>query len=370
MDPRVEKLAHVVVDYSLRVRPGQLVRIRGNSVALPLMVAGYREVLRAGGHPFIRGVVPRATEILLKEGSVEQLRYVSDLDRMEVERIDADFIVSAETNTREFSGVDPERLRLQRESTGPLLGRRLQRTAEGSLRWCVTPYPTEAGAQEAEMSLPEWEDFVYGAGCLDQPDPVVEWERIREDQDRIVKFLSGVRELRVIGPDTDLVVEVGGRTWVNAAGTENFPDGEVFTGPHEGATRGRVRFTYPAIYGSREVGDVRLWFEDGRVVRAEAGKGDEFLQQMLAVDEGASRVGEFAIGTNRQITRFTRNILFDEKIGGTFHIALGAAYPDTGGLNRSGLHWDMICDLRSGGEIRADGEVIFRDGAFVPGVVG
>jgi aminopeptidase len=159
---------------------------------------------------------------------------------------------------------------------------------------------------------------------------------------------------------------VGGRTWIASRGERNFPDGEVFTGPVEGETSGDVRFSFPAVMGGREVQDVRLRFEGGRVVRSEALAGHDYLTQMLGMDAGASVLGEFAIGTNYMVTEFTRQILFDEKIGGTCHMALGAGYPDTGSLNGSGLHWDMVCDLRSGGEIHADGEPIYRDGVFLP----
>jgi aminopeptidase len=163
----------------------------------------------------------------------------------------------------------------------------------------------------------------------------------------------------------DLVIRVGGRRWKNAAGEHNFPDGEVFTAPLETATRGRVTFSFPALYGGREVEGITLTFAEGRVVEATAAKGADLLQAMLDLDAGARVLGEFAFGTNYGIARFTRNILFDEKIGGTVHLALGAAYPETGGTNRSGLHWDMICDLRSDSEVRADGEVIYRNGKFL-----
>jgi len=170
----------------------------------------------------------------------------------------------------------------------------------------------------------------------------------------------------VVAEDTDITVGVAGRTWIPADGDRNFPDGEVFTGPEESVTRGDVRFSYPAIFGGREVDDVRLRFEDGRVVKSEAGSGEGLLREMLAVDDGASVLGEFAIGTNYNVDRFTKQILFDEKIGGTFHMAVGAGYPETGSSNVSALHWDMVCDLRDGGEIFADGELIYSGGKFVP----
>lgn len=365
MDPRVEALAQVLVRYSLRVRPGDLVQISAPAVAQPLIVAAYRQVLRAGGHPLLRVTVEGTEEVFYREASEEQLRFVADLHEQEVERIDASLGVWAETNTRALTQVPPQRRRVRADATRALSQRFLERAAQGSLRWVGTLYPTQATAQEAEMSLEEYEEFVYGAGFLDRPDPVAEWERIRQRQQRIADFLSTKDTLRVVAEDTDLVVGVAGRRWINAAGEHNFPDGEVFTGPEEDRTAGHVRFTFPALYAGREVAGVRLVFEGGRVVHAEADKGAEFLREMLDTDPGARVLGEFAFGLNPHIQRFTRNTLFDEKIGGTVHMALGSSYPETGGRNESGIHWDLICDLRQGGEVYADGELIAKDGRFL-----
>ncbi|MBM3450884.1 MAG: aminopeptidase [Armatimonadetes bacterium] len=368
MDPRIEKLANVLVQYSLEVKPGQLVRISGNAVAQPLILAAYRAVLRDGAHPVVRATVDGLDEAFYREANEEQLRFVPELQRKEIEAVDATLGIWAETNTRALTSVDPARRRIRGDATRPLSQRLLARAAEGTLRWVGTQYPTHAHAQEADMSLDEYANFVYGAGHLDDPDPIATWRRIHAEQERIVARLNQCRELRVVGPDTDLTVSVAGRTWINCAGDSNFPDGEVFTAPDETSTRGHIRFSFPAIYGGREVSDVRLVFESGRVVKAEAAKGEDFLRQMLAMDDGAKVLGEFAIGTNYDIQRFTKNILFDEKIGGTVHMALGSSYPESGGKNTSGLHWDMICDLRDGGEICADGEVIHKDGKFLIGM--
>lgn len=361
----MEALAKVLVRYSLRVRPGDLVRISAPVVAQPLILAAYREVLRAGAHPLLRVTVEGVEEVFYREASEEQLRFVSDLHKQEIEGIDASLGVWAETNTRALTQVPPERRRIRAEATRSLSQRFLERAAQGSLRWVGTLYPTHATAQEAEMSLEEYEEFVYGAGFLDRADPVAEWEQIRQRQQRIADFLSTRRTLRVVAEDTDLVVGAAGRRWINAAGEHNFPDGEVFTGPEEDRTTGHVRFTFPALYAGREVTGVRLVFEGGRVVHAEADKGAEFLREMLDTDPGARVLGEFAFGLNPYIQRFTRNTLFDEKIGGTVHMALGSAYPETGGRNESGIHWDLICDLRQGGEVYADGELIAKDGRFL-----
>jgi aminopeptidase len=229
----------------------------------------------------------------------------------------------------------------------------------------LTMYPTQAAAQDAGMSLTEFEDFVYAAGFLDHDDPVAEWKAFGARLERIGSFLEGVSELRVVAEDTDLRLGVGGRQWIRSRGQENFPDGEIFTGPVETSVEGSIRFTYPAIFQGREVDDVRLRFERGEVVEATASRGEDLLREMIAVDDGARRVGEFAFGLNDAVTSFTREILFDEKIGGTVHLALGTAYPETGSANRSALHWDLICDLRNGGEVYADGELAYRDGRFL-----
>jgi aminopeptidase len=364
-DPRIDRLARVLVHYSLGVKKGQFVRIAGPTVAASHIVAAYREVLAAGAHPDVRAGVDGLEELYFKHATDEQLAYVSDLDRMAYEKFDADLRFLGSTNTRALTRIPPDRMAKRREATRDLTRRYLERAAAGELGWCLTQAPTHADAQEAEMSLSEYEDFVYTAGHLDHDDPVAAWEAVAKEQAGIVSRLSRLRSLRVVGPDTDLTVSVGGRKWISAAGTHNFPDGEVFTGPVEEATQGTVRFSFPAIYGGREVTDVRLTFEAGRVTGATAAKGQELLQAMLDLDAGARVLGEFAFGLNYSIQQWTRNILFDEKIGGTMHMALGAAYPDTGGRNVSGLHWDMILELRNGGEVYGDGEVIYRNGRFL-----
>jgi aminopeptidase len=233
------------------------------------------------------------------------------------------------------------------------------------MTWCGTQYPTNAEAQEAEMSLAEYEDFVFKAGFLDRPDPVGEWKELSKEQDRIAKMLSKYKRIRVVAKDTDLALNVAGRNWINCDGKENFPDGEIFTSPLEDSAEGSIRFTYPALYRKREANDVRLRFESGRVVEARAAKGEDFLNSMVSMDEGARRIGEFSFGTNYQIQKFTKNTLFDEKIGGTIHVAIGASLPETGGVNVSALHWDMVCDLRQDGEVYGDDTLIYKRGKFL-----
>lgn len=374
-DPRLEKLAEVIVRYSTRVRRGDVVGIQGEPGAMPLIEALYSSVLRAGGHPFWTPRSESLHELLLTEGSDEQIAFMSPIDLHRVQTIDVHIGLWAEVNSRYLSRVDPARIAAQQSSRKPWFkvfmdrAARAQKGEPGGLRWCGTAYPTDGAAQDAEMSLRQYEEFVFRAGLLHLPDPVAAWERVHERQERVREYLQGRKLLRFRVPasdgndGTDLRIDVSRGVWINCAGRENFPDGEVFAGP-TGAD-GHVNYTYPAVYQGREVEGVRLEFKAGRVVDASASKGEEFLIRMLDQDAGARNLGEIAIGTNYSITDFSRNTLFDEKIGGTFHAAVGAGYPESGNSNESGLHWDMVCDLRRGGTIEADGEVFHRDGRFL-----
>ena len=365
-DRRVESLARVICEYSLRVEPGQLMLIEAPALAEPLVLEIVTRALEMGALPRVRVAAEGTQLAFLSEAAEEQLTTLLPSAMPEMAAIDLRVAIHSAWNTRELSGVDPAKMAAVREARAPLMELYMRRSAARELRWCVTAYPCEAFAQDADMSLAAYEDFVYRAGWLHLPDPVAAWRGFAEKLGAVADRLSGVRTLRVLAEDTDLTVGVAGRTWVPCNGERNFPDGEVFTGPIETETRGDVRFSFPAIFSGREVEDVRLRFDGGRVVQSEAAAGQELLRQMLAIDDGASILGEFAIGTNYGVQGFSKQILFDEKIGGTCHMAVGAGYPETGSTNHSGLHWDMVCDLRSGGEIHADGELIYRDGRFLP----
>ena len=365
-DPRIEKLADVLVSYSTGVRRGDLVRIGGGIVSRPLIAAVYRAVLRAGAHPHVQMAPDECAELLLSEGSDDQIRFENPVTQYEVERIDVAIGIWGDENTKALSQTDPQRQALKSQARKKYLDTFLKRAAEGKLRWVGTQFPTQAAAQDAEMSLRAYEDFVFRAGLLHHPDPAAAWREISARQQRLVDYLQGKSEIRFVTPQgTDVRLGVAGRTWINCDGHENFPDGEVFTGPIEDATDGIVCYSFPAVHGGREAEGIRLTFRAGRVVEATATKGEQFLRAMLDQDEGARILGEVAIGTNYAIQRYSKNTLFDEKIGGTFHAALGAAYPESGGRNESGLHWDMVCDLRQGGQILVDGKVISRDGRFL-----
>jgi len=368
-DPRLAKLADVIVKYSVAVRKDDLVRISGPPAATPLITAVYRRVLDAGGHPFVRMAPEECTEVLLKHGSDAQLAFVNPLALEEVKRIDVSIGIWASQNTRALTNTDPSRQAIAQKARRPILDVFFKRAAlmgKNKLRWSGTQFPTEANAQDAEMSLAEYEDFVYRAGLLHKADPAAEWRKISRAQQRLCDFLNKASEIHFRTPQgTDIRLGVQGRKWINCDGHENFPDGEVFTGPVEDATEGVVCFSFPAVHGGREVTGVRLTFKAGKVVDASAAKGEAFLQKMLDSDAGARMLGELAFGCNYSIRRFTRNTLFDEKIGGTFHLALGAGYPESGSRNKSGLHWDMVCDLRKGGIAEVDGKVISKSGKFV-----
>jgi len=363
-DPRIEKLAQVMTEYSAPVKEGDQVFVQAKPVAQPLLLALCRAVLERGGHPVVLAEVPGVHEIFLREANDAQIDFVSPVQRMVIETFDVIYNVLSETNTRDLSTVDPARQAKRQFAERDLARIYMERSAAGDLDWCLTLFPTDAYAQDAEMSLREYEEFVFGAGLLDDPDPAARWREVEQEQQRLVDWLEGRREVRIVGPHCDLTLDITGRGFINAHGTHNFPDGEIFTSPVDDSAEGRIHFTYPAVTSGREVEGIELRFEKGEVVEAKAEKGEEFLHQILAVDEGAKRLGEFAIGTNNNITRFSRNILFDEKLGGTVHLAVGRAFPEIGGQNESAIHWDMICDMKDGGEIWVDGTLFYQSGEF------
>jgi aminopeptidase len=371
-DPRVAKLGDLLVNYSLELQRGQIVRIDAGTVAAPLVTEVYRHALRAGAFPRTHIDVEGLDVILLDEANDEQLVFLPDVDRREVEEFQAFATIWGDRNTRALTGTEPERVSRRLASRRELINRVWQRIDAGEAKWVGTRFPTEAHAQDAEMSLPEYEDFVYGACHVrDGEDPIAHWHSVSAELNARAGDLEAVRELRIVGPDTDLRLDVEGRRWLAADGKLNMPDGEVFTSPVETGTEGEIRFSFPAIFHGRSVEDVRLRFEGGRVIAAEAKTANDYLQSLLDMDDGSRILGELAFGLNYEIERFTRDILFDEKIGGTIHLALGASFKKVGGLNDSGLHWDMICDLRADGEVYADGELVWKAGAFLqePGLV-
>jgi aminopeptidase len=364
-DARVANLARILVGYSTRVGEGETCLIEGPSAGEPLIAAVYEEVLAAGGHPVVAMSMEGQTATFFERATDAQLDWVSPLAEWAAEESDCRIGIGADTNTRELSGVPPERQSRRRTATRHLMEETLRRDAEGTHRWVYTLFPTNAYAADAEMSLAEFEDFYYRACLADDADPLGAWQRASEECRRLAEWAQGHEEVRIVAPDTDIRLGIAGRTFIPADGTRNMPDGEFFTAPIEDSVEGEVSFHLPAMVGGREVAGVRLRFEAGTVVDASADRGEEYLISLLDTDEGARRLGELGIGTNYGIDRGTRDVLLDEKIGGTVHLAVGASYPECGGKNESAVHTDLVCDLRRGGRIEMDGQALQQDGRFL-----
>ncbi|MBN2146719.1 MAG: aminopeptidase [Anaerolineales bacterium] len=365
-DHRIEKLAQILVDHSAHVSPGDLVAIETSTNAEPLVRAIYELVLKRGGHPHLLLHLPDEEEIFFSHASDSQLDFTPTFQKLVTEQFNVYIRVRAEINPLALTNVPPERQSRWQKANAPVRSNMLRRGGDKTLRWSLTLFPTEGYARQAGMKYEDFENFVYSACHADEntPDPVAYWEGVEKKQAEIVKRIEGHDKVKLLGPNVDLSLSIKGRKFRNSSGQHNMPDGEIYTGPVESSVNGWVKFTYPALYQGRMVEGVELTFEKGRVATATAEKGQEFLTVMLDSDVGARYLGEFAIGTNFEINRFSRNILFDEKLGGTFHVALGAGYPETGSLNTSMIHWDMICDMRKDSEIRVDGVVIYRNGEF------
>lgn len=364
-DPRVERLAKLLVNYCVAVKPGDKVVLNGHLLTRPLLVAIYRQVVQAGGHPLPLWAESEMQAIMLKEGNDEQLKHLPEPLKHIYEHFDAAIRLIGTDNTRVLNSVAPARQQLAQSAQLELVGKMMARSASGEFMWVASMFPTQAYAQEADMSLSEYEDFVYAACYADRDDPVAEWRNIHDRQQKLVDWLAGKKHLKVQGPHVDLTLSIVGRTFINDDGHKNMPGGEIFTSPVEDSVNGWVRFSYPAIVNGREVEGIELRFEQGKVVEATAQKNQDFLISTLDTDEGARFLGEFAIGTNYGIQQFTKSLLFDEKIGGTIHMAVGRGFPEAGGQNVSAVHWDMICDMRAGGQIWVDDDLFYDSGKFV-----
>ena len=363
-DPRVTNLARILVQYSTKIKPKDRVAIIGQPAAALLIRELYREVLHAGGFPHSLITLDRLEHLFFAEANDEQLQYVSPFTKMVYEEFEAMIGISSQSNTRALTNIDPSRQSLRARSHTDLMKTFMERSAAKEIKWVSTMFPTQAYAQDAEMSLSEFENYVYCTTFADTDDPVAEWKKIHNFQQTLVDWFVGKKHVEVKGPDVDLHLSIEGRTFENADGECNMPDGEIFTGPVEDSANGWVRFTYPAVHRGLEVEGVELKFKKGKVVKATAKKNEDFLLKMLDTDPGARYLGEFAIGTNKKVDRFIKNILFDEKIGGTIHMAVGSGYPETGSKNESAIHMDMICDMREGGQIIVDGELVYESGEF------
>ena len=361
----ITKLATIMTDYSIPLQGGEFVVILGSTQTIPLVEALYEAALERGAYPAYFLGIPGLDELYLSRGNDEQLQFVNPAMKAVIENADVQYTIMAPSNTKGLTSVDPSRLALRQKSQAPLFETFMRRHGEGTMRWCGMPFPTEALAQEAEMGIHAYRQFVYEACGFHLEDPVAYWSEMRDTQTKLATFLADKSHAELKGPGIDLSFDFKDRVWVSCHGTVNFPDGEIFTGPIEDSVNGHVAFNLRTMYGGREVNGVKLMFKDGVVVEASADKNEDYLLSQLDMDEGARRLGEFAIGTNFNIQRVTGSTLFDEKIGGTIHMALGRSIPDSLGVNQSAIHWDMVHDMKDGGEIRIDGELIYQNGRFL-----
>jgi len=369
-DSRVSKFAKVLVEHSARVVPGDRILLEGTTAAEPLLRELYIQILEKGGHPHLMMALPgmmpfSQDELFLTYAKDTQLDFVPTFYKLAYDQFEGRIRVHSATNTRGTTNIDPEKLQRRSKAISSITEAQFRRGADGSFKWVTTLFPTEAYAQDANMSLKEYEDFVFGAVHTNEDNPIAFWKSVEGKQQSAVDFMKGKSQVILRGPNVDLTLSVKGRTFMNSFGTYNMPDGEIYTGPVEDSVNGWVKFTYPANYGGTSVENAELTFSNGRVTTAKADKNQDFLLKTLDSDAGSRHLGEFAIGTNFDIQQFTGNILFDEKIGGSFHMALGAGYPETGSKNKSAIHWDMICDMRKDAEILVDGELFYKNGQFV-----
>jgi len=364
-DIRIDRLADILVNYSTSVQAGEWVGVLGDVSALPLVRAVYTKVLEAGGNPTLMLNDEMMTRQFMRLANENQFAWTDPSQALYYEQADVYIRCGAQPNTRATTLIDPTKIRRFQQARSGWLSTRMRRASEGTFKWVGTLFPTEGAAQEAGMSLEEYEDFVYSACFADRDDAVAEWRKLGAVQQNKIDWLAGKKHIKCQGANIDLELSIDGRVFINACGERNMPDGEIFTGPVENSVNGWVRFTYPSIVQGQAVEGIELRFEAGKVVDASAQRNEALLFSQLDTDAGARYLGEFAIGTNFGINRFTGSILYDEKIGGTIHMAVGAGYPDTGSVNKSSVHWDMICDMRTDSTIHVDAELFYQNGQFV-----
>ena len=361
-----DKYAEVLVDYSVDVQKGDLVQIRATSVyAKDLVKAVFKRVLERGGHPLVRTSIEDMSDTFIKLASDEQLDYVDPITKLEYEKVDKFISIGAPMNTKTMARANMAKLARRGKATNALSELLMKRSADGSAKWVIADVPTHALAQEAKMSFDEYSEFLFKSCYLDLDDPVAKLKELDEKQTKWANYLNNVKKIRIVGEKTDITFGVEGRKWISCSGLNNYPDGEVFTSPVEDDVNGEIYFDFPQIYRGNEAHGVHLTIEKGKVVEVVAEKGEDYVNAMFDMDEGSRGIGEIAIGTNDEIQDITGNILFDEKIGGSIHMAIGASYPETGGKNVSGLHWDMIKGMKKDGKIYADDILIYENGKFI-----
>ncbi|MCZ7592023.1 MAG: aminopeptidase [Kiritimatiellae bacterium] len=358
-DPRIRKFAQLLAHYSIYAKKGESIGIEGPETTSLLIQDLYEELLRAGAYPIVRMTPTGLTERFFKYAQPHHFDSLPKFEMDYAKAMDGTIRIMGSSNTRALSATDPTRMARFAKARRPV--RRIMLAK----KWALTLFPTEAYAQDADMSFSDFADFVFRANLLHLDDPVKGWQEEERRQKKLIAKLRNADEVRIVGPDTDLKMSVKGRTFIPSVATYNVPSGEIFTGPVETSAEGYIRYDFPVCEGGREIDGIRLVFKKGKVVEASATKNQDYLLKMLDMDPGARRLGELGIGTNYDIQRFIKNILFDEKIGGTIHLALGESYEETGGKNKSGLHWDMIKDLRQDGALYVDGKLFQKNGKFV-----
>ncbi|AQT67573.1 Aminopeptidase 2 [Anaerohalosphaera lusitana] len=357
------KYADLLVNYSLKVKKGDKFLIRASYLAEDLVKEIYRAALQAGAHPELQISLDGTDRILYENASDEQLEYVSPTNKIVFESYDALLNILSPFNMKTLQSIDAEKKQKVSLARSDLMKTFFKRAAAGEFNWSLCVHPTNAAAQESGMSLDEYAEFVYSACYLNEDDPVAKWKQVNEQQQVICDRLNKATKIKYAGPDIDISFVTEGRTWINSSGNKNMPDGEVFTAPVEDSVNGKIRFSYPGFYMGQEIEDIRLEVKDGEVVDWSAAKGKDLLDKIFEIP-GSRRFGEVAIGTNHGIKKFTKNMLFDEKIGGTVHMAIGATIPESGGKNESAIHWDMLADMTNGGHIYADDELVYENGHF------
>ncbi len=362
----LDKAAKLAVEYAVYIQPKDKVVIIGSYNALPLIQTIYRDVLKAGGYPEVMILTEGLLELRFMHSSVDQLQFLSPVKKAIYEEYECMIHVHSDFNTKKMGKTDPIKIGISRSSPAvrEIMKVRTEREAKGEFKWTIVPFPCNALAQEGGMGIFAYTEMVVKALKLDKDDPIAEWKAIEAKQNVLVEYLNKVKEIHVLGEDTDLTVNVEGRTWVNCCGHKNLPDGEVYTAPVNDGVSGKIRFTFPGIYMGKEIENIYMEVEGGKVVKATATKGQKLLQEILKI-ENADIFGEFAIGTNYGVQTFTKNMLFDEKMGGTLHMALGLAHHDAGGTNQCTIHWDILKDMKSpGSQIFTDGVLIYEAGEW------
>ncbi len=360
------KYANLLVNYCLAVKKSDKVYISASALAEPLIREVVKAVYMAGGIPVLSVELNGISDLALKYGEEHQLSWENPMKKYIMENFDCYLVIRApyEKGDDEKEPEDAEKFKILQQAQKETNQIYWNRIGNGTMRRGLCQYPTKAAADDAELSLEEYEHFVYQSCYLYDEDPIAKWLEVRKKQQVYVDYLNKVEFVQYKGPNIDISFSVKGRTWINSDGRANMPSGEVFSAPVEDSVNGKVYFSYPGLYMGKDVEGVSLEVKDGEIITWNAEKGKDVLDKVFAIS-GARHWGEVAIGTNYNIQRTTRNILFDEKIGGSIHMAVGQSYKQCGGKNESSVHWDMITDMKNGGEIWADGAKIYENGLFL-----